>query len=438
MNAKKLLITHGEKALAGVVGVLCLWSIFASLGELRVDSGRDAALTNDLDAVRRALKVNEPTPKSYAFAQELPDYARQVADHVDAVAGGRKTHARFVPAPRTWYDLPPQPKRIEKVVEITQYRAGFEKPSSLSVSAERGKVTVSWVDNPNNRHAWPIRFQVYKRTEDQPEYPSEPWKIAEGAEPPAPAPKPAARRAASVSESGKIESQSFELEDFAVEPKKTYYYKLRAFGRPVKYGENVRVLPPAGIQTVTENGTRLWVTPFTDEASDRTPSNVELLYTGTMQLDEPVGVFVIKKWEVKSGEWLTHTVRVPKGDRIAGIKPVRIGGRTKRVRIDSGYKLLKLVTRQEVEIQEKRVLKLDEDGNPMKDAEGNYIYIIKKVERIVQVKEALVLEIKTGERRAIPLTRESAPSGDDDAGQRRREDEDTGRSRRRRARSSEE
>lgn len=122
------------------------------------------------------------------------------------------------------------------------------------------------------------------------------------------------------------------------------------------------------------------------------------------------GTFQITKY-FPSADPVSISAAVAIGDLMNASKLAYVGGKTRRIDIDSGFRLLALIERTETEPKTARPFMMDEKGNPVLDING--IPMRKTVTVMVPklVKVAIIEEVATGKRDTIGRRGRSTASG---------------------------
>ena len=229
-------------------------------------------------------------------------------------------------------------------------------------------------------------------------------------------------------------SQAITFEDKEVEPKASYAYRVRAIGvadiprrqqpkaetpeegaearaamhapggRPTEVRrKKIEVIRPVGVEEVELDGTAAWITPFSEEESAETPTNVELVLKGIMGDDPDWRARIkIRQWNRKIDDWDEGVFNVEEEEPIRGSRYIRYESGQKKVKFDSGYVLVRL------ERVAEEIEKTTYDVVP--DGEGGTKKIERTVKNEVEIPQATVKEVATGKVEVLrpPTEREEA------------------------------
>ena len=376
---------HWEKVVALVVVGLCVWG-FVRTAMLLTASAAASDDDETIEAVRTALREASPMEASYKFADEPRDYSADVGSILGCIgyAGAE------IGAVDTHFVYPLAPKTKGAVVTIDLVRPNFLSPVLKAVDAGRGKVEIVIVQNPDDDFIKLLRFELFRK-EGGKDYGEKPFKVLT----PEGVGTAAGRRAGRGEEEPVLHQKTggsarTAFEDEEVEPKATYAYKVRAIGvadvprrrQPepetpeegsgahVPGGSTVQVrrkkievIRPIGVEELDLDGTAAWITPFSDEQSVETPTNVELVLTGIMGDDPDWRARIkIRQWNRKIDDWDEGDFSIEEEEPVQGSKIIRYETGQKRVKFDSGYVLTKIERVMETTRRKKKVPVQQPDG----------------------------------------------------------------------------
>ena len=318
MRVEAVVRNHWEKFIAALVLGACAWAA-AETARLFGSSSNPLGIEESIGAVRGALAKRAPTAENYEYASDPPDYSKGV--RASLVCDGYAATIRPVP-PHLMHPLAPKPARRKKQPPL---EPTFGPPVFTDFILGQGKVEVVVAQNPKDEHVKVLRFELFRREEGE-EYGGKPLALLD---------------AETVSEGAARAS----FLDGQVGPKKRYTYKVRAVGmvEPQSPEEEREILRPQGAEEILVDGKVAWVTPFSTKAVTRTHADVELELLGIVGEPPDLAASIrIRRWDRETDVWYKSTFIIREGEPIRGERIVKLSLGQQKIRLDSGYILVKI------------------------------------------------------------------------------------------------
>lgn len=433
---KTFVTTHGEKILAAVIVIPCLWWMLLSGDELFFKSpASDSKMVKDLGTVRGALTAANPDLSDYRYDQEVPHYESLAELHLQAAVGSGDTFrydddvdsfpwadppADFQPAEHMFYGRPPEGVKKGRHPDAgpeTQYKEVFASilpPTDVSAQPRLGQVVITWQEGATNLWGGVQEFLVFRRDVkevakvDEDEWRTKPPEVVaadppEGGEKDWPA-KPIGIVAAdppgpgafSKMNFGKLKLARYSYSDNNVEPQKKYTYRVRTRGvqasdkqiGKIKYLVRVEENLEQNPQT-DEAGKVVRIelmTAFTEPIEVMAQSDISIVFQVDAYVDRRrVATFLVMRWNVEKSDWTKATARnIPRGQPIIG----RSKRARKDVEINSGYIFVNIEVDTRTEEGTRTVFKPDK--------EGRFRPVEEKYTQTKRVKMAIVEEVFSG------------------------------------------
>lgn len=355
-----LFLKHVEKIVFLAVLVFCAYWGRQSMQEYTSSRTQTQEIKQYIKAVNDILANRPPekfTPKPWLETVKAQRYGPFTAIDV---------------SPRVFWFTPAAD------YEQRAYAQGrLSPPSEVTTSATRNAVRLSWTLS-NICYCEPLEFHIFRRSGDQKEYPSRRYALVQVGDWPmldpahwrtsgaetiplvlAPAAGEAAGRPTSENDALALR-RTFSFTDNNVEPNTVYWYRVRVRARMLTKAElpksklGIRKPGPneedpdlsdpelANVEEIA--GRVYWTTVFSGQVSARTPSDVRLVFKGTVGVQPHWKARVeVKKWNRAESQWVAYMAETDKRERIIGARRVMKDGKLVEETCDSGFSLVDIV-----------------------------------------------------------------------------------------------
>ncbi|MBI3829698.1 MAG: hypothetical protein HY291_09290 [Planctomycetes bacterium] len=430
----KAIVSHIEWLMAGVVILVCGVFIFMDLSESQNDALE--SLRNDGKKINEALATNPVDPKwewSQANQSKNVEVFQAAAKRPGEALAATPDGWVFYPRPQRPFVAADQKPKLDG--DIVKVKAALNAPASPSAKADHGSVYLSFKlpEGDGLKFFHVVRVEVFRGataeeikdligaveigTEEHaegelpPEQPAAGAQAAEAAKSEdlnttarsskhANPPKEAAggKEKPLAAEETPIPAEYKGLivfRDQDVQPKKTYFYKVRLVGRLIKLGPGdlvagpnktvYKVEVPAELTPVkpakADNPARLYAGALSDAASDTAPPNFQIRFAGSNgelpkegQVLAPgfvpsyQGRFAVQVWVPALREWKEDFATVGVNQEITGtIKYKKPDAKdTEQLDYKTGLKLVEIVNKSERKMETRKVSvtekKVNSDG----------------------------------------------------------------------------
>lgn len=426
----KAIVSHIEWLVAGIVVLVCGVFIFMDLSETQNEAIE--SLRNDGKKINEAIAANPVDPK-WEWSP-----ANQTKNVEIFQAAAKRTGEALTPAPEGWVFYPrPQrpfvaPEMKPKLEgDIVKMKAALNPPAGLSAKADHGSVYLSLKlpEGDGLKFFHVVRVEVYRGlaaaeikdligtieigTEEHAEGELPPEQTAGAGkaedasksedlnttarskqanapkEPAGGKDKPAAAEETPIPAEYK---GLIVFRDQDVQPKKTYFYKVRLVGRLIKLGPGDLVAGPnktvykveipaelAAIKPVkADNPARLYAGALSEMASDTAPPNFQIRFAGTNgeltkegQVLPPgfvpsyEGRFAVQVWVPALREWKEDFATVGVNQEITGSIKYQKPDTKERDQLDykTGLKLVEIVNKSERKMETRKVSVMEKRVN---------------------------------------------------------------------------
>jgi hypothetical protein len=324
-DAKKMLIEYGHWGSLGASILLILLTL--------VLGGDPKAKKTQADIEKALQDLQVAKDKTTVALEKLPDYLGKIKANWGSVGEAKKG-----PGQDYFY----QKADIKYKYAASPTHQWINKPGDLTLQVDREKLVLAW--------SKPSRVYAEGKEQEMTEIVGYHLKREWG---------PANKRKHKIVDLK--EDSTTEYEDTNVESKVEYSYQVRA------YTENIKA---KGGEKITFEGKEILVSEYTSEKKGA------ILPVYKMQLlgaSEDMAVIKIFKW-VK-GDWRSVIKHIKKGGKIEGTAHFPELG---KVEFTPGW-TLKYLNPKHIITRDRsiKVLRLDENGRPVKNDKGEYIYDIK-------------------------------------------------------------
>lgn len=396
-------------------------------------------------------KINRPLlPPEMVAAR---DYSAEIREKLSMpgrlrmVASGRVVYPRLSVPEISVRTITPIKVPIPPANGEPEY-AELQPPANLQAQPTHGPVYLGF-DPAGVKHMTVVRYELWRRKVGAagPEQPLHTFEVApeepspgtgpEKVEPKKEKPDEGLRRREDQSKpAGEGEEEKpqaalrletkYSYVDGKVQEKTTYLYQVRALacfsppknevGAPTE--KSKEVLPPRNLEKIkAPRGDVDWyLSPFASvQVTTLASLEFRLRMLSRKEIEDPfqpgkkklvvVGHFEVRLWDGNLGEWLRDIVEVQEGEPLAGVLKYRHPktGRRESRNFDTGSIFVGTSKSPVTGKKKKEELKLDADGNPVRDKEGNFLYEWIEIEVLIKVVDVAVMRDRGGGEKKLPI-----------------------------------